>query len=514
MRYEYSVGGEKVVLESDDDVVGVRFRDNMPRSMRATVAAQSGADFTQRLEVEDEPFTVVRIEPRDMLRPQRVAAAVTALDAKDEVTRVAPVFRLADGYAIATERVLLRLRNDADDGAWLVDDPARRVARVSSGGAELVLTLAPAEDPLAVAAALAADHRVRWAEPDFVNIRSKLYAPRAMPGTPAGTDPLVEKQYALRLLKADEAWKIQGGSPSVLIAVLDEGIDTRHEDLRDAVTGSYDALDDDDFQEPNPWDGHGTACAGLAVATGGNGRGVRGIAPGCRALAVRIAQSLAPNGPWQTTNLQIGRGIERAWQRGAWVLSNSWGGGAPSNLIAQKIQDARTLGRQGRGAVVVVAAGNENGAVSFPATLPGVVAVAASNEFDEPKTRHSRDGESWWGSCFGPEVWVAAPGVHNYTTDITGAAGYNAGGALDASYIADFNGTSSSTPLVAGVAALVLSVAPDLTEQEVRDILKITADKVGGVPYTEGRNDRMGHGRVNALRAVEEAKRRRDRDCP
>jgi subtilisin family serine protease len=131
--------------------------------------------------------------------------------------------------------------------------------------------------------------------------------------------------------------------------------------------------------------------------------------------------------------------------------------------------------------------------------------VAASNEFDEPKTHISADGENWWGSNFGPEADIAAPGVHNYTTDISGSEGYNSGGTLDGDYVSNFNGTSSATPIVAGVSALVLSANLNLREAQVRRILKQTADKVGQVVYTNGRNDKMGHGRVNALKAVQAA---------
>ena len=142
--------------------------------------------------------------------------------------------------------------------------------------------------------------------------------------------------------------------------------------------------------------------------------------------------------------------------------------------------------------------------MAFPANLPNVLAISASNEFDQPKTKTSADGETWWGSNFGPEVDLAAPGVHNFTTDIVGQDGSNPGGA-DADYVNNFNGTSSATPIVAGVAGLVLSVNPNLTEAQVRRLLTQTADKVGQVVYTNGRNNQMGQGRVNALRAVQAA---------
>ena len=100
---------------------------------------------------------------------------------------------------------------------------------------------------------------------------------------------------------------------------------------------------------------------------------------------------------------------------------------------------------------------------------------------------------------------MAAPGVHNYTTDIIGVDGYNDGGAFNPDYVKDFNGTSSATPIVAGIVGLILSVNPNLKEEQVRRLLKQTADKVGHVVYANGRNDQMGNGRVNALRAVQQS---------
>jgi thermitase len=123
----------------------------------------------------------------------------------------------------------------------------------------------------------------------------------------------------------------------------------------------------------------------------------------------------------------------------------------------------------------------------------------------EPRTRVSHDGETWWGSNDGPEVPVAAPGVHNYTTDITGTGGYNRGPHYP-NYIADLNGTSSATPIVAGAAALVLPANPGLTEAQVRKILVETADKVGGVAYdAPGHNHPMGYGRINVAAAGQKA---------
>ena len=105
-----------------------------------------------------------------------------------------------------------------------------------------------------------------------------------------------------------------------------------------------------------------------------------------------------------------------------------------------------------------------------------------------------------------PSSVSAAPGVHNYTTDISGEDGYGSG-----NYIPDFNGTSSACPIVAGAVGLVLSTHEESTEAEVRQIIRDTADKVGGVDYTNGHNDQMGYGRLNALKAVEKARSMADK---
>jgi subtilisin family serine protease len=317
------------------------------------------------------------------------------------------------------------------------------------------------------------------------------------------SDPLVQQQYAMTLTKAVDAWAQQTGSREIVIAILDEGVDTSHPDLNAAIGGTYDAIDNDTYQEPNPWDGHGTACAGLAAAVPNNAVGIRGSGGGCRIYAVRIARSDYKDGPWITSNQAIASAINWAWKNGASVISNSWGGGAPSNAIIQEFERARSSGRNGLGCVIVIAAGNDFKDVTFPGNLANVLTVSASNQYDEAKTPTSRDGETWWGTNHGPEIDVAAPGVFNLTTDIHAGAGYDAG-----DYEPRFNGTSSACPIVAGACGLVLSAAPTLREDEVRGIIAAAADKVGPYPYSNGRNDYFGNGRLNVLKAVQEAQRR------
>jgi thermitase len=148
--------------------------------------------------------------------------------------------------------------------------------------------------------------------------------------------------------------------------------------------------------------------------------------------------------------------------------------------------------------VVVFAAGNDNGPVSYPATLSQVIAVGALSPCDERKAPTSCDGEYFWGSNYGSELDIAAPGVHMYSTDIQGSAGYNTSASPGGDYYYNFNGTSSATPVVAGVAGLLLGKCPKLKATAVENILKQTADDLGA----SGWDQQFGYGRVNAYKAL------------
>ena len=160
---------------------------------------------------------------------------------------------------------------------------------------------------------------------------------------------------------------------------------------------------------------------------------------------------------------------------------------------------SRTRGRNGKGAVVVVAAGNDQRLVDFPGNLPNVLTVGASNQWDRRKTKTSRDGEYWWGSNYGPGLDIMAPGVKIPTTDIRGARGY------DSTLVTpNFNGTSSACPHVAAAAGLILSIKPDLTEARIREVINETADPLAS---SQGWDRLTGNGRLNTYRALRAARR-------
>ena len=313
----------------------------------------------------------------------------------------------------------------------------------------------------------------------------------------APNDPAYASQWNLVKIQAPSAWDISSGSAAIAIAIIDEGCDMTHEDIAYKLPG-YDAFAADNDPQPNGNDAHGTACGGVAAMKVNNSTGGVGVAPACQVMPIRIAEGIG-GGFWNTTDAKVADGIRKAVDapRSADVLSNSYGL-SPSTVVTNAFKYAQTNGRGGKGCPIAAAAGNANTPpVIYPAnlspTIPGFLAVSATNEWDQRKSTTSLDGETWWGSSFGPEVDVAAPGVHIYTADIMGGAGY-AGG----NYVPNFNGTSSATPHVAGLMALILSADPDLRSWEVEDIIKLTADDLG----PGGRDPEFGFGRINCRRAL------------
>ncbi|BDD13050.1 hypothetical protein FUAX_54820 (plasmid) [Fulvitalea axinellae] len=317
-------------------------------------------------------------------------------------------------------------------------------------------------------------------------------------------------------MDVDLAWRYKTGA-GIKVAVIDEGVDLSHTDLTSNLLSGYDATGNGSNGAPNEAndDAHGTACAGIVAAVANNGEGVAGVAYNAKVIPVRIAYT---NGyplrdsrrAWVTSNSWIAQGINWAWQNGADVLSNSYGGGPYSSVINNAINNAVNNGRNGKGAIVLFSSGNSNNDVSFPAYADNAIAVGASSMCDKRKSPSSCDGENKWGSCYGSKLDVVAPGVKIYTTDISGSSGYRS-----EDHMSDFNGTSSACPNAAGAVALILSANPNLTHKEVRRILENTSDKVGSYSYktTSGHpngtwNNEMGYGRVNAVKAVEEAIKR------
>lgn len=327
------------------------------------------------------------------------------------------------------------------------------------GTATYRLRSAGGADPAAMAAAFAASALVTAAEPNLL-VRVAQAGP---------DDPLYQggNQWHLRVIDIAAAWAITTGSPSVLVAVVDTGIDPAQPDLAGKVAGGYDFVDETFTLRDDV--GHGTAVASFITANTGDGKGLAGLAPAARVLAFRV---LGRNGG---ASFDAARGIIAAADAGARVINCSFGGPVPARVFQQAVEYAHR-----KGAVVIASAGNSGSArPNYPAADRHVIAIGASNWRDEVAGFSQR----------GAHVAVVAPGA--------GVLGAVAGG--DQAVV---NGTSFSAPVVAGVVALMLAANPALTPEEVRRILEGTADDIGPAGFDEA----AGWGRVNAGRAVAAAR--------
>lgn len=295
-------------------------------------------------------------------------------------------------------------------------------------------------------------------------------------------------------VSAEQAWSIQTGGANVRIAIIDEGVDVDHEDLAPNIVAGHDSVTIQASPEGVPGncdvnDSHGTGCAGLAAARGNNGIGVAGVAWNAQIQPIRMGF-----GNHWTQNDWIIDALTWSTDNGADILSNSWGGGAPSTAESNTMDYALQTGRGGLGCLLVFASGNESAGVSYPAAYSQTIAVGATSPCDEIKSINSCDGENFWGSNTGVQQTVVAPGVLMATTDIAGPGGMVAG-----DYTAGFNGTSSATPVVAGALAVILSQDPALTAAQAKEILQAGADDQVGPAGEDpaGFDNNFGHGRIN-----------------
>lgn len=327
-----------------------------------------------------------------------------------------------------------------------------------------------------------------------------------------------------------EAWMLTMGCDSIIVAVIDGGVTANHPDLPNTrqvrLSGSNFGFGDDD-PSPQGNDNHGNACAGVIAATANNGEGIAGIAPLCKIMPVRIDDTSDPGA--------IAAAIEFAVNNGADIISNSWGHFTSCWDFEGSIVDAIQYAIN-HNVLILFAAGNharhalnDDGFVDYPANrnIDGMLTVGASDRYDRQADYSPTDtcidivAPSNRSSYYEYRPYsLSSESSDMWTIDIPDIYGYNpwhqdqgeefdddvtlpATGINYLSYTGHFGGTSYSCPVVAGVAALVLSVNPQLTPQAVCRILKESADTVGGYLYgADRRCDEMGYGRVNANKAV------------
>lgn len=285
-----------------------------------------------------------------------------------------------------------------------------------------------------------------------------------------------------------EAWSITQGSSAIRIGIVDTGIDSMHLDFTvgGQLASNFLILPGSNIHsgDPNkPWDrdGHGTRMTGNMAALHTGNIGIRGMAPKCTFLPIRVHISSAP----------IAEGTAFAAQNSAKVINASWG--ITDGSFDQMIADATDIALA-NDALVVACGGNGTGAIWFPGNWSdertNILTVTASDQNDNKAMP----------TTSGPEIWVASPGLYTYTTFLS-FPGFPSWDWLSSA------SCSEATAFTSGVAGLIRSLNSNLTAEQTRSVLQNTADKVGGYNYSwnsamPGHSQELGYGRINAYQAL------------
>ena len=308
----------------------------------------------------------------------------------------------------------------------------------------------------AIAASLANSGLFTFVEPDY------LAKAAANPN-----DPNFGSQWHLGRIQAPAAWDISTGSSSVVMALIDSGVDPTHPDLASKLVPGWNFLTGTSaIADTN---GHGTETAGVAGAATNNFTGIAGVA-----WASPIMPLVAMNADGNAYYSDIANAITYAADHGARIISISLIGVTSSSLLQNAVNYA-----WGKGAVIFAGAGNFGDTYpNYPAACDNVVAVSATD---------ANDNLAYFSS-HGNWIDIAAPGTSILTSMMGGGYGY-------------LDGTSFSTPMAAATAALVLAVKPSLTNTALVSLLEQTADDLG----TPGFDPQFGWGRINLYKALNAA---------
>lgn len=523
-----------ITLRKSDDLIAVRTRSTRSLKGGAVPIPESGevADGYLVVTFPEAGVEVYRVPPGTGRR---------SLENRKLALRTAPDVRFAGGVMVDeksgepvlyTENLFIKFVDDADpeDCRTVIRDAGLTIKKELTYAINAYFVGAPEGTGTSVfetASSLLNRTDVEYCHPELVRPKGRRaitaeqwhLKTTTINGTPVSASANVEAAHQVAM------------GEGTTIAIIDDGVDIDHPEFagagkivapRDATLGTSDPRPKDaGFTED-----HGTACAGVACA-GGLVK-ASGVAPKAKLLPIRLNSSLGSQ--------QEAEAFEWAANHGADVISCSWGptDGQWWNLNdpAHKqnvplpastrlaIDYATTKGRGGKGCIVLFAAGNGNESVDNDgyASYERVIAVAACNDRGR-RSVYSDFGKAIW--CSFPSSDRGHPPFQHpapltpgiWTTDRTGSPGYNPGdqaaGDQQGHYTNSFGGTSSSCPGAAGVAALILSVNPDLKWQEVREILKQSCDKIdpnGGNYDIDGRSRFYGYGRLNAETAVTLAK--------
>lgn len=274
--------------------------------------------------------------------------------------------------------------------------------------------------------------------------------------------------WALDYINIEDAWDISTGSEEITIAVIDTGINLNDIDLKDNLISGYDFVNNDYF--PDDDDGHGTYIAQIVGAKGNNVYGKAGVTWNSKLMPLKV---LDANG--YGTAYDIANAIEYAVNNGANIINLSLGGNEYSQTIKDAVQYAYN-----NGVLIIAAAGNYSSydtykPVMYPAAFDEVIAVGSIDEYESRALF----------SGYGQGLDIMAPGVNIIGVDKQGNS-------------VNLRGTSFSTPLVSGTAALIWSLDSKYTNNDIRKILENSTNDLG----IKGYDTEFGYGSLNAYKAL------------
>ncbi len=356
----------------------------------------------------------------------------------------------------------------------------------------------------------------------------------AAPSQSTGSDPLISSQWGMLDIGARSAWNVTKGNPNIVVAVIDTGVDYTHEDLlpnmwrnpgESGNSKETNGIDDDkngyiddvvgwdfayndskpyDLSTSNPFEliisggnpGHGTHCAGNVAARGDNGKGISGVAPNVRIMAIRF---LTEKG--QGTTEGAIKSIKYAVDNGAKVLSNSWGSEGDDPKEGQLNQALKDIIKyaQDKGVLFIAAAGNGHQGAGYNNDTDPRPGVPASYDNENIISVAALDSNNQLGSFsnWGARtVDIGAPGVKVFSTVPGNQYQDTVINLPDFGLVATWDGTSMATPHVAGAAALYWSAHPEKSWSEVKAALLNTAAKI---PAMAGKSVSGGKLNVDAL---------------
>lgn len=278
----------------------------------------------------------------------------------------------------------------------------------------------------------------------------------------------------------------------VTIVVIDDGLDVNHEDLNNAIRGTWGLeTNSSNVAQNTQYDYHGTAVTGI-IAARDNEIGLRGLACESNVIFLKHKQNMSDS---ETLEL-----LSKAASYKPDIISNSWGTYDVSDIVKTQIQDMATQGRDGKGIIFVWAVGNNQRNIQGDeSSIEEVIAVGSTNKYN---TRA-------YYSNYGEALDIMAPGGDDdlgiSTLDVMGSQGigYNRENYILSTDVNTFNGTSASAPIVSAVVAILLAIDMNLTRIDIENILKSSADKIGNQVYIDGHNIYYGYGKVNLGKAID-----------